>query len=122
MSGKKKRDIGGIVTVDGIQMRWSVKAEPVRSATGGDIGLRLSVVLHDETKTRHGTLKAWRELVLQYPFERQKHPSRFPEKPRVDPIHLAADIKLAMEAGWEPRSRGRAFELILDEEDVAGRG
>jgi hypothetical protein len=121
MSGKKKRDIGGIVMVDGIALRWSVKSEPIRSATGGDIGLRLSVVRHDETRTRHGDLKAWRELVLQYPFERQKHASRFPAKPRIDPIHLVADIGVAIAAGWEPHSRGRPFELILDEEDVAGR-
>jgi len=121
MSGKKKRDIGGMITVEGVTMRWSVKSEPVRSASDGDIGLRLSVVMHDETKTRHGTLKAWRELILQYPFERQKHASRFPEKPKVDPEHLKQDVRLAMEAGWEPHSRGRTFELVLEEEDLARR-
>ena len=122
MSGKRKRDIGGLVTVGGVDLRWSVKSEPVRSASGGDIGLRLCVVLHDETKTRHGDLKAWRALILQYPFvERQKRPSRFPDKPKVDPVHLAQDIGLAMEAGWNPKSRGRPFELVLEQEDLAGR-
>lgn len=118
MSGKKKRDIGDIITVDGHVLRWRVKSEPVRSSTDGDIGLRLSVVRHDETRTRHGDLKAWRELVLQYPFERQKHPSRFPAKPRIDPEHLKQHVRLALEAGWEPHSRGRPFELILDAEDL----
>jgi hypothetical protein len=26
-----------------------------------------------------------------------------------------------MEEGWKPKSRGRPFELILDEKDIAGR-
>ena len=29
--------------------------------------------------------KAWRELILQFPFEKQRHASRFPEKPKVTP-------------------------------------
>ncbi len=121
MSGRKKRDIGGIVTVEGVPLRWSVKSEPGRQATGGDVGWRLSIVRHDEARTRHGDLKAWRELVLQYPFEqKQHHASRFPDKPKVDPIELAHTIRLAMDAGWEPASRGRAFELILEESDLAG--
>ena len=41
---------------------------------------------HDETLTRHGERKAWRELILQYPFEqKQRHASRFPDKPKVTP-------------------------------------
>ena len=119
MSGRKKRDIGGIIAVDGVPLRWSVKSEPLRRSTDGDIGLRLSIVKHDETLTRHGTLKAWRELILQYPFVRkQHHASRFPDKPRVDPQRLAPAIQLAMEAGWSPDSRGRPFELILEEGDL----
>jgi hypothetical protein len=120
MSGRKKRDIGGIIVVEGVPLRWSVKSEPARRTTDGDIGLRLTIVRHDETLTRHGTLKAWRELVLQYPFEKkQSHASRFPDKPKIDPEKLAAAIRLAMEAGWEPHSRGRSFELMLDEGDVS---
>jgi hypothetical protein len=122
MAGKKKRDIGGTLTLDGMMFVWSVKSEPQWNTTAGDIGLRLSVMLRDGSLTRHGDAKMWRELILQYPFvKKQKAASRFPDKPRVDPIHLAKDIGLAIAAGWEPKSRGRPFELVLDEEDVAGR-
>ena len=113
MAGKKKRDIGGIVTVDGIDLSWSVRSEPQWNTPAGDIGLRLSVAAAEGNH---------RELILQYPFvKRQKSASRFPDKPRVDPVNLVADIGLAMEAGWKPKSRGRPFELILDEKDIAGR-
>lgn len=119
MSGRKKRDIGGLITVDGNQLRWSVKSEPMRRTTDGDIGLRLTIQKHDETLTRHGVLKDWRELILQYPFQaRQSHASRFPDKPKVTPEMITAGVRLAMEAGWEPHSRGRTFELVLDEGDV----
>jgi hypothetical protein len=119
MSGKKKRDIGGIIVIDEVPLRWAVKSEPMRNTTDGDIGLRLAVVRHDETLTRHGTLKVWRELVLQFPFEKhQRHASRFPDKPRVDPRTLIAAIRLAMEAGWQAHSRGRPFELVLEEGDI----
>jgi hypothetical protein len=75
----------------------------------------------DQTLTRHGTPKAWRELILQYPFERkQHHASRFPDKPKVTPEMLTAGVRLAMEAGWSPDSRGRAFELVLEDGDLPG--
>ena len=58
--------------------------------------------------------KAHRELILEYPFEkRQKHASRFPDRPEIEPEALIADIRLAMEAGWEPLSRGRPFVFAL---------
>jgi hypothetical protein len=76
---------------------------------------------YDETLTRHGERKAWRELILQFPFERkQRYPSRFPEKPRVTPEMLTTGVRLAIEAGWSPHGRGRPFELVLEEGDVPG--
>jgi hypothetical protein len=122
MTGRKKKSNDGQVTIDEIVLDWSVKSEPQWNTTAGDIGMRLSVVKHDDALTRHGENKAWRELVLEYPFDRnQKHASRFPDRPRIVPEALIADIRLAMEAGWEPWSRGRAFVLILEESDLKAR-
>lgn len=118
VAGNRKRDIGGQITVDGVPLQWSVRSEPKWRTTDGDIGMRLTIVKFDEAKTRHGEMKAWRELILQYPFEKPKTASRFPERPRVDPEHLKHYVRLAMDAGWEPHSRGRAFELILEDSDL----
>jgi hypothetical protein len=113
MSGKRKRAVGGIVMVDDVALRWSVRSEPQWNTVDGDIGLRLSVVT---VEGNH------RELILRYPFvKRQKAALRLADKPRVDPQHLVADIRLAMAAGWSPRARGRPFELILEEQDLTGR-
>jgi hypothetical protein len=121
MTGRKKKNNGGQVTIDEIVLDWHVKSEPQWNTTDGDIGMRLSVSKHDETLTRHGDNKAWRELILEYPFEPPKHTSRFPDRPKIEPQELTADIRLAMEAGWEPWSRGRAFVLVLDEGDLKAR-
>jgi hypothetical protein len=115
----RKRNLSGIIQMDGVPLIWTVKSEPAWKTGDGDIGLRLSIMKHDETLTRHGERKAWRELVLRYPFaHKQRHASRFPEKPKVTPEMLTVGVRLAMEAGWSPDSRGRPFELILEEGDV----
>jgi hypothetical protein len=118
LTNPRKRNLSGIIQIDGEKLIWHVKSEPAWGTSHGDIGLRLSIMKHDETLTRHGVRKAWRELVLQFPFEKQRHASRFPEKPKVTQEALTAAIRLAMQAGWEAHSRGRAFELILEEGDL----
>ena len=60
MSGKKKRDINGLVTVDGETLRWAVKSEQAWGTSDGDIGLRLTLMRHDETLNRYGKNKPWR--------------------------------------------------------------
>lgn len=119
MSGRKKRDINGLVSVEGETLRWSVKSEQAWGTSDGDIGLRLTLMRHDETLNRYGKHKPWRELVLQFPFEKPKHATRFPDKPRVDPERLARAVKLAMDAGFVAHSRGRPFELVLEEGDLS---
>ena len=119
MTKPKKRSLSGLLTVDGVILEWHVKSEPAWGTSDGDVGLRLRVMKYDETLTRHGERKAWRELILQFPFERkQRRASRFPDKPAVTPEMLTAGVRLAIEAGWSPDARGRAFELILDESDL----
>lgn len=120
MTQRRKRDLGGSLVVDEHPLHWTLKSEPAWGTSHGDIGMRLSIMKHDETLTRYGVNKAWRELVLQYPFERkQRHASRFPERPKVTEEMVAAGVRLAIEAGWNPNTRGRAFELILEESDLS---
>ena len=123
MTQRRKRDIGGTVTVDGVPMHWEVRSEPQWNTTDGNIGMRLTVQAVGVVTTRNPDVpknKAHRELILEYAFEkRQKNTSRFPDRPKIEPEALIADIKLAMEAGFEPLSRGRPFVFALyDDEEV----
>jgi len=46
-------------------------------------------------------------LILEYPF--REMPGGKIERPDVNQEALAHDIRRAMDAGWNPKSRGRPF-------------
>ena len=120
---RKNRAITGKLTLDGVVLLWEVRSEPQRNTTDGNIGMRLTVEAEGVITKRNPDVpknKAHRELILEYAFEkRQRKASRFPDRPKIDPVALAADIRLAMEAGWEPLSRGRPFVFALYDEEEA---
>jgi len=100
MTKRKKRELSGSLVVEGYPLRWSLKSEQIWSPAGDHVGLRLSVERQDE---------AHRELVLEYPFQEGSKISR----PDIDRDRLGKDIRSAMDAGWNPRSRGRPFHFAL---------
>jgi hypothetical protein len=111
MSKQSKKISGGTVVIDEIALRWTVRSEPQKGTADGDIGLRLQVEVDG---------KAHRQLILEYPFEKGvRTPARFLERTRAAPDSLIADIRLAMEHGWEPKSRGRPFIFALYNEEDA---
>jgi hypothetical protein len=98
MTKRRKRELGGSLVVEGYPLRWTLRSEQIWSAHHEHVGLRLSVEREDE---------AHRELILEYPF--REMPGGKIERPDVDREALAGDIRRAMEAGWNPKSRGRPF-------------
>jgi hypothetical protein len=109
MSKQRKKTSGGSLMIDEIPLRWTVRSEPQKGTAEGDIGLRLQVEVDG---------KAHRQLILEYAFEKAT-PERFLIRTRSAPESLIADIRLAMEHGWEPKSRGRPFIFQLFEDDEA---
>jgi hypothetical protein len=101
MTKRRKRELGGWLTVDDWPLRWTLRSEQQWSPDGNHLGLRLSVQRTDE---------AHRELILEYPFRDLGKTGR----PEIDPERIAADIRAAIEAGWNPISRGRPFVIVLD--------
>jgi len=100
MTKRRKRELSGRLEVGGYPLRWSLKSEQIWSPKGDHVGLRLSVEREDETH---------RELVLEYPF---REGGRI-ERPDIDLHGLNRDIRRAMAAGWNPKSRGRPFLFQL---------
>lgn len=100
----RKRSIEATLEVDGIPLRWTIKREPQYPRDDGYGGLTLSV---------QTTGKARRELVLEYPFPKVPAGKAhfIPQRPDIVPEKIEADIRLAMEAGWDPWSRGRPFNF-----------
>ena len=98
MTKRRKREITGKLVVDGVVLCWEVRSEPQWNTTDGNIGMRLTIQAEGVVTARNPLVpknKAHRELVLEYPFaKRQKKTSRFPDRPKIDPVALTADISV----------------------------
>jgi hypothetical protein len=106
----RKRTIEGTVTVDGQQMNWSLVREQCWTTDDGWKGIAVSVVLAEGTH---------RVLQLDYPAVSTKNRGYVltgDARTKVTPAKLEMHIRQAMEAGWDPVSRGRPFIFALDEQ------
>ncbi len=103
MTKRKKRELGGTLEVDGFPLRWALKSEQIWSPSGGHVGLRIAVERSDGNH---------RELILEYPF--REMPGGKTARPGIDPHRIAGDVRAAIAAGWNPKSRGRPFTLVCD--------
>jgi hypothetical protein len=100
---RAKRSIQAAVTIDGFPLVWHLHREQQFSAEDGWRGLAIHV------KTAGGVR---RELYLEYPaWVKETHSIRYtpPARPNISPAKVAAHIRQAMEAGWDPESRGKPF-------------
>jgi len=98
---RRKRTIEGSESLDGVEMTWELVSEPQWSNSGdGYKGLCIAV---------RAAGSARRELILEYayPVDKHGHPLPVPQRPDVSPKRVAQDIRRAIEAGWDPNSRGR---------------
>jgi hypothetical protein len=100
---RRKRTIEGQATINGVRMLWELVSEPQWSNSGdGYKGLCISVRVADEAR---------RELVIEYPYPKDSNgrPLPIPQRSVVTPKLVEASIQQALERGWDPSSRGKAF-------------
>ena len=102
----RKRSAEASVEVDGHRLRWSLEREAQWTTNDGGKGMAFSVRLDGDD--RH------RELLLEFPYPRWK-PGARQDKERILPPRIAKAIRQAMEAGWDPQSRGRVFAFQVPE-------
>jgi hypothetical protein len=103
MTKRRKREISGSLVIDDWPLRWTLRSEQQWRADGNHLGLRISVERTDESH---------RELILEYPFVEM--PGGKTERPDFKAERLEGDIRQAMELGWNPKSRGKPFTVVLD--------
>jgi hypothetical protein len=100
---RRKRTIEGTMKVDGLSVDWELLSEPQYSNSGdGRIGLRIRVCVADS---------AQRELIIEYPYPTNGRglPKPVPQRPQVSQPMVEKSVHQALEAGWDPHSRGKAF-------------
>ena len=96
---RRKRSISGAADIEGHRLEWALISEP-QWTTHGRKGL---CVLVRQAKG------AYREMVIEYPFDRSTF---VPQRPRLTAAIVEADIREAMNHGWDPLSRGRTFTFM----------
>ena len=106
MSAQKKRlkrTTQGVLTLDGIDLVWELLSDPQWSNAGrGYKGLCISV--------RTAKL-ARRELIVEFPYPTDKAGRELPapQRPDISQAVVEASVRGAVEDGWSPESRGKAF-------------
>jgi len=100
---RRKRTIEGQIAIDGVVPLWELVSEPQWSNSGdGYKGMCISVRVADEAR---------RELIIEYPYPKgaDGRPLPVPQRPTVTQKLIEASINQALDAGWDPASRGKAF-------------
>jgi hypothetical protein len=100
---RKKREIEQAVTIDGFALIWTLHREQQWSTADGWMGLAIHVRVAEATR---------RELHLEYPaVKTQKIGYTRTDRVVVNirPAKVEEQIREAMEAGWDPASRGKPF-------------
>ena len=72
----------------------------------GFMGARISVRVADAAR---------RELIVEFPFPTDKNGDYLPVTPKASftQAEIDAAIRQACDAGWDPGSRGKAFQFSL---------
>src|SRR3974390_1274209 len=108
MHGQKKRrerKRSGEFSRDGIRLCWELTFEPQWTSEDGYKGMCFSVRTED---------RAHRELILEYPILKKVTGiglPQIPQHPKCSAKDITTAIARAMDAGWEPMSRGKAFRF-----------
>lgn len=100
---RAKRSIEAAVVVDGFSLKWRLHREQEWSGSYCRKGVSIHV------KATEGT---HRELFLEYPPVETKKTGLIRTEPvqqHIQPRRIEGHIRLAIEAGWNPGSRGKPF-------------
>ena len=100
---RRRRTIAGTNVIEGIALSWELTSEPQWSNSGdGYKGSCISVKVIGQAR---------RELVIEYPYptDRAGRPLPVPQRPTLTPSMVETSISEALEAGWDPASRGKAM-------------
>ena len=98
------RDTSGVVEVDGETYEWEVRRQPRPAGGGVWEGLAISLHLKDFK----------REAIVQFPMPMRANGWPDLEKQRINVEAIRNAVSSAIEAGWNPTSRGRAVVFDVD--------
>jgi hypothetical protein len=105
---RRKQHLHGTSQTEGIPLVWELLSQPQKHPDFGYTGARISVQVADAAR---------RELIIEFPFPTGKDGQRLPlpQRPKFTQGEIDHAIAQAVEAGWDPGTRGKAFAFKLPE-------
>jgi hypothetical protein len=104
---QKKRSLEVEIEVDGEPYVWRIQRQPQWSTdTAGWRGMAIAVRHQD----------GQREAVVEFPpAPAPRRGTPLIQPPQIPPQLVAKAIASAIEAGWDPLSRGKTVAIVVDE-------
>ncbi|MBS2026451.1 MAG: hypothetical protein JST54_00985 [Deltaproteobacteria bacterium] len=100
-----KRTLEGEVVVGDQRFSWRLHREPQWCTADGWRGMVIAVRQADGE----------REALIEWPMPKEgSHTVPYRQRPKIDTPRLQGGIRQALDAGWDPLSRGKPFAVIVD--------
>ncbi|MEG8223074.1 hypothetical protein OSJ57_21025 [Sphingomonas sp. HH69] len=99
-------NLAGIIDVDGESYEWELRREPQWSDIDGWKGMAIALQQKD---TQRGAL-------LEFPPPKRLLKGLQRGRLQINDAIIARSIRAALEAGWEPTSRGKPMVFTVDAE------
>ncbi len=100
-----KRTESGRISVDGEDFAWRLHREPQWCTADGWRGMVLAV--------RH--VDGQREALVEWPMPKAaSHSVPYRQRPKIDAPLLNRAVTAAIQAGWQPLSRGKPVSVLVE--------
>jgi len=96
--------LAGTVIIDALPHDWELRREPKWSESEGWKGMAVALV-------RQG---APREALLEFPTPKRLLKGLPPSRLQISDALVSRGIRAALQAGWEPMSRGKPVVIVVD--------
>lgn len=96
--------LSGIIDVDGLPYEWELRSEPQWSESEGWKGMTVSLL---RKHTQRGAM-------LEFPPPKRLLKGMQRGRLQISDAVLARGIRAALQAGWEPASRGKPMVFMVD--------
>ncbi|WP_410482998.1 hypothetical protein [Sphingobium sp. KCTC 72723] len=97
-------NLAGILEVDGFKYEWELRREPQWNDADGWKGMIVSLQRDD---TQRGAL-------LEFPTPKRLLKGLQRGRLQINDAIIARGIRAALDAGWEPESRGKPVVFMVD--------
>ncbi len=96
--------LSGTVTVGGFDYDWELRSEPQWSESEGWLGMTIALLRHN---TKRGAM-------LEFPPPKRLLKGMQRGRLQVSDAVVMRGIQAALDAGWEPESRGKPMVFTVD--------